>query len=110
MYDVVIIGAGVSGCAIARELSRKKGSILVVERDEDVCCGTTKANSAIVHAGYDAAHGSGGNTCEESRQIGGMHNRDRNGDPCDDVCFTLQAGTTSSVKAIFRCPTQWRIP
>lgn len=58
MYDVVIIGAGVSGCAIARELSRKKGSILVVERDEDVCCGTTKANSAIVHAGYDAAHGS----------------------------------------------------
>ena len=58
MYDVVIIGAGVSGCAIARELSRKKGSVLVVEREEDVCCGTTKANSAIVHAGYDAAHGS----------------------------------------------------
>ena len=58
MYDVVIIGAGVSGCAIARELSRQKGSILVVEREEDVCCGTTKANSAIVHAGYDAAHGS----------------------------------------------------
>ena len=58
MYDVVIIGAGVSGCAIARELSRQKGSILVVEREEDVCCGTTKANSAIVHAGYDAANGS----------------------------------------------------
>ena len=58
MYDVVIIGAGVSGCAIARELSRQKGSILVVERDEDVCCGTTKANSAIVHAGYDAKPGS----------------------------------------------------
>ena len=58
MYDVVIIGAGVSGCAIARELSRQKGSILVVERDEDVCCGTTKANSAIVHAGYDATNGS----------------------------------------------------
>lgn len=58
MYDIVIIGAGVSGCSIARELSRKKGNILVVEREEDVCCGTTKANSAIVHAGYDAAHGS----------------------------------------------------
>ena len=58
MYDVVIIGAGVSGCAIARELSRKKGNILVVDREEDVCCGTTKANSAIVHAGFDAANGS----------------------------------------------------
>ena len=58
MYDVIIIGAGVSGCAIARELSRKKAKILVVEREEDVCCGTSKANSAIVHAGYDAKHGS----------------------------------------------------
>lgn len=57
MYDVIIIGAGVSGCAIARELSRKKGKLLVVERAEDVCCGTSKANSAIVHAGYDAKHG-----------------------------------------------------
>ncbi len=58
MFDVVIIGAGVSGCAIARELSRKKGDILVLERAEDVCCGTSKANSAIIHAGYDAKHGS----------------------------------------------------
>ena len=57
MYDIVIIGAGVSGCAIARELSRYKADILVVEREEDVCCGTSKANSAIVHAGFDAAHG-----------------------------------------------------
>ena len=58
MVDIIIIGAGVSGCAIARELSRKQASIVVVERAEDVCCGTSKANSAIVHAGYDAAHGS----------------------------------------------------
>ncbi len=57
VYDVIVIGAGVSGCAIARELSRKKGKILVVEREEDVCCGTSKANSAIIHAGYDAKHG-----------------------------------------------------
>ena len=57
MYDVVIIGAGVTGCAVARELSRKKAKILVVERAEDVCCGTSKANSAIIHAGYDAKHG-----------------------------------------------------
>ena len=58
MVDIVIIGAGVSGCAIARELSRYKADVLVLEREEDVCCGTTKANSAIVHAGYDAANGS----------------------------------------------------
>ncbi|MBQ6889186.1 MAG: NAD(P)/FAD-dependent oxidoreductase [Lachnospiraceae bacterium] len=57
MYDVVIIGAGVSGCASARELSRYNLNICVVEMEEDVCCGTSKANSAIVHAGYDAEHG-----------------------------------------------------
>lgn len=55
MYDVVIIGAGVSGAASARELSRYKLNVCVVEKEEDVCCGTSKANSAIVHAGYDAA-------------------------------------------------------
>ena len=58
MYDVVIIGAGVSGSATARELSRYKLNICVVEKEEDVCCGTSKANSAIVHAGFDAANGS----------------------------------------------------
>ena len=58
MYDVIIIGAGVSGCAIARELSRRKGSFLIIDKEEDVCCGTSKANSAIVHAGYDAPQGS----------------------------------------------------
>lgn len=58
MYDIIIIGAGVSGCASARELSRYDANICVVEKEEDVCCGTSKANSAIVHAGYDATSGS----------------------------------------------------
>lgn len=58
MFDVIIIGAGVAGCASARELSRYKVNALVLEKEEDVCCGTSKANSAIVHAGYDAAEGS----------------------------------------------------
>lgn len=58
MYDVVIIGAGVSGAAAARELSRYQARVCVVEKEEDVCCGTSKANSAIVHAGYDADPGS----------------------------------------------------
>lgn len=57
-YDVCVIGAGVSGCAIARELSKKQLSVCVVEAADDVCCGTSKANSAIVHAGFDAQTGS----------------------------------------------------
>ena len=57
MYDVLIIGAGVSGCATARELAKYDAKVCVVERFEDVCCGTSKANSAIVHAGYDAQPG-----------------------------------------------------
>lgn len=55
MEDIVIIGAGVTGCSIARELSKYDLSITVVEKEEDVACGTSKANSAIVHAGFDAA-------------------------------------------------------
>ncbi len=58
MYDVIIIGAGVSGCAAARYLSAYDAKVLVLERAEDVCCGTSKANSAIVHAGFDAVPGS----------------------------------------------------
>ena len=58
MLDIIIIGAGVSGSAIARELSRYKANILVLEKEEDVCCGTSKANSAIVHGGFDAQTGS----------------------------------------------------
>lgn len=57
MYDVVIIGAGVSGCAVARELSRKKLNIAVLEKCTDVCEGTSKANSGIAHAGFDAKPG-----------------------------------------------------
>ena len=58
MLDAAIIGAGVTGCAIARELSRYSLNICVIESCEDVCCGTSKANSAIIHAGYDAESGS----------------------------------------------------
>lgn len=58
MRDIIIIGAGVSGCSCARELSRYKADILVLEKEDDVCCGTSKANSAIVHAGFDAENGS----------------------------------------------------
>lgn len=58
IYDIVIIGAGVAGCACARSLARYDASILVIDKEEDACCGTSKANSAIVHAGFDAQTGS----------------------------------------------------
>lgn len=57
MYDVAIIGAGIIGTFIARELSRFKLNIVLLEKDNDVANGATKANSAIIHAGYDAEPG-----------------------------------------------------
>jgi glycerol-3-phosphate dehydrogenase len=56
-YDVIIIGGGVSGCAVARSLSKYNLSIALLEKDEDVCSGTSKANSGIVHSGYDPEPG-----------------------------------------------------
>lgn len=53
MYDILIIGAGVTGCFIARELARYKLKVVVLEKNNDVGNETTSANSAIVHSGYD---------------------------------------------------------
>ncbi len=57
-YDVAIIGAGVVGCAIARQLSRYNLSLALIDAAEDVAMGASRANSAIVHAGYDCPPGS----------------------------------------------------
>ena len=56
-FDVIIIGSGVTGTAIAMELGRFDLKTAVLEKEEDVCSGTSKANSAIVHAGFDAVPG-----------------------------------------------------
>ena len=61
-YDIVIVGAGITGCAIARQLARYDASIAVIEAANDIACGTTKANGGLVHAGYDPAPG----TCKAS--------------------------------------------
>lgn len=58
MFDITIIGAGVIGGAIARELSKYDLKVCILEKENDVAMGTTKANSAIVHAGFDAVEGS----------------------------------------------------
>jgi glycerol-3-phosphate dehydrogenase len=53
-YDISIIGAGVTGSLIARELSKYDLKVCIIEKEADVAMGTSKANSAIIHAGYDA--------------------------------------------------------
>ena len=57
-YDVIIIGGGCIGSSIARELTKSKLSILMLEAADDVTQGATKGNSGIVHAGYDDKPGS----------------------------------------------------
>lgn len=57
LYDIVIIGAGVIGAFIARELARYDLKVAVVDKENDVSNGTSKANSAIIHAGFDAKPG-----------------------------------------------------
>src|SRR5665648_163270 len=56
-YDVVIIGGGVVGCAIARELSKYKTSIAVLEKEDDVGWGISCRNSGVVHAGFNYKSG-----------------------------------------------------
>lgn len=58
MWDAIIIGAGVTGCSVARELARHQLRVLVLEKGSDVCAGTSKGNSAMVHGGFDPTPGS----------------------------------------------------
>ena len=55
--DVVVIGAGAVGCAVARELSKYEVNVIVVDKNEDVGGDASKSNSAIIHTGYDATPG-----------------------------------------------------
>lgn len=54
MFDVIIIGGGVVGGLLLRELSKYEMKVCLVEKEQDVCMGASKANSGIVHAGFDA--------------------------------------------------------
>ncbi|MDR0841199.1 MAG: NAD(P)/FAD-dependent oxidoreductase [Christensenellaceae bacterium] len=57
-FDALIIGGGVIGCAVARELSRYRLRIGVLEKQPDICCETSARNSAVLHAGYNNEPGS----------------------------------------------------
>ncbi len=57
MFDIAVIGAGVVGGAVAREMTKYNLRVVILERESDVAMGATKANSAIVHAGFDAKPG-----------------------------------------------------
>ena len=58
MFDVIVIGGGVTGGVILRELTKYRLRAALLEKESDVCMGASKANSGIVHAGFDAAPGS----------------------------------------------------
>lgn len=58
MFDVIVIGGGVVGGLTLRELTKYKLSVCLLEKESDVCMGASKANSSIVHAGFDAPQGS----------------------------------------------------
>ena len=57
-YDAIIIGGGILGCMAARNLRRWNITTLLLEKEADICMGITRANSAIVYAGYDNKPGS----------------------------------------------------
>jgi glycerol-3-phosphate dehydrogenase len=68
--DVLVIGGGVVGCSILRELSRYDGTVALLERNPEICEGTSKSNSAIVHTGFDAPPGSlEAQLLEEAREL-----------------------------------------
>lgn len=113
MYDVLVIGGGVIGCAIARELSRRSGRICVVERNEDVCTGTSKANSAIVHAGFDAEPGTrkARFNVEGSRMMEALsHELDFPYRRCGALVLCLDPADREKLQALYQrgLPTAWR--
>jgi glycerol-3-phosphate dehydrogenase len=78
MYDIAIIGCGVIGSACAYYLTRYKLKIAVLEKNNDVCCASTRANSAIIHAGYDP----------EPDSAEGKYNA-RGNELCKEICAKL---------------------
>ena len=79
-YDVTIIGGGIVGCAIARELTRYQVKVALLEKEAEVGFGTSKANSGIIHGGHHAAP----NTLKGKLEWAGNHMWDK---LCDELGF-----------------------
>ena len=103
MLDAVIIGAGVVGAFVARSLSKYRLDVCVLEKESDVAMGATRANSAIVHAGFDAKEGSlkallnvlGSEMMEETcRELGVKYNR------CGSLVVGFSEGDRETLKGL----------
>ena len=99
-YDVVVIGAGIVGCAIARELATTAASVALLEARDDVGDGTSKANTAILHTGFDATPGT-----LESRMVARGHEllgayARTTGIPVERTGALLVAWTTEELHAL----------
>jgi len=66
IYDVVIVGAGVVGCAMARRFTLEGATVLIVEKGDDILGGASKGNSALLHTGFDAPPGSRELSCMQA--------------------------------------------
>lgn len=87
MLDVLIIGGGVVGCGVARELARYNLSIVLLEKTEDISNGQSKANTAIVHGGYDAHPG----TLKAKFNVSGNQMMDK---VCEELDVPLKRNTS----------------
>ena len=107
VHDVVVVGAGVVGCAIARALAPYELDVVVLEREADLCEGTSKANTAVLHTGFDCVPGSlesqlvatGGADCAPMRCAAAS--------PSRPWARSSSPGTKSSSMS---CPASWPRP
>ena len=107
-FDVVVIGAGVVGTAIARALSHHELSVALLEAGVDVGAGTSKANTAILHTGFDAKPG----TLEAAPRRAGTRcsarTRPRRRSPSSGPARCSLRGPTSSTNGFRRSPSRPR--
>ena len=104
MYDVLIVGCGITGAAAAFELSKYQLKVGILERENDVAAGTTKANSAILHAGYDPEPG----TLMAKLNVRGVElarelcaKLDVPYDPCGSLVLAFSEEEAATVEALY---------
>lgn len=113
MYDVLVIGCGVTGAAAAFELSKYKLKVGILERENDVAMGTTKANSAILHAGYDPKPGTlmaklNVRGVELARELCGQLDVPYN--PCGSLVLALSEEELPTIEELYRRGSENGVP